>query len=222
MAPVCASFGFRSKVQSTEATWVKLDFWWSYSRWVLWKTKFTFAAKSSFAGWVASVREDALVRHGFPVMRERSCGCRWDQPVLPLGHRSCRSPRGRCSLGFHRAHEDHQSGTKIKLTKVAEVWFPSNNPAAPSLLWAGWDFAMGRRYRLQFMAHLGNRWGNKRTLRTAYSGLIQQWCACHLCCRMSCSSLEDPVEVAHVLSHCCFSAFALSLSFILSLESDHS
>lgn len=159
MAPVCASFGFRSKVQSTEATWVKLDFRWSYSRWVLWKTKFTFAAKSSFAGWVASVQEDALVGHGFPVMRERSRGCRWDQPVLPLGHKSCWVSSGKVHSGFSQSSWRSPKWHKDKANEGGRSLVPQQQPSCPITFVSWLGFCHGEEIQASIY---GSSWKQMR------------------------------------------------------------
>lgn len=152
MAPICASFGFRSRVQSSEGVGVKQVFWWSYSREVLWKTKFTFAAKSSSqARWHWREKAPSLAT-GFLGHGRGAAAPTGTWAVLPFGHgnRSCAGPGTlrlegwRWSLGFGRPCKNRQSGMKVKLTKVAEVYFPSNVPMAPSLLWAGWDFGTVR------------------------------------------------------------------------------
>ena len=197
MAPICASFGFRSKVQSTEGARVKPIFWRSYSREVLWKTKFTFAAKSSSQAWWHQYEKTHwLVGHWFPVVWERSCTSCWDWggSASPFGHRnwSCTGAGSPCldgwrwSLGFHRPYQNHQSGMKIKLMKLAEVWFPGNMPTAPSLLWAGWDIGVVREgigFNLTFILETDEATKGHSGLRSWE--LLQQWCACHLCCRMT-------------------------------------
>lgn len=221
MAPTCASFGFRSKVQSTEGTRVKPVLWWSYSRDVLWKNKFTFAAKSSsWARWHGCEKTCWLATnilwHGSGAVAPAGTGV-----VLPFGHRnrSCAGPGSLCvegwrqSLGFHRPYKNHKNDMKLKQMKMAEARCSANMPTAPSPFWAVWHFGLVRWVE---SSTYHSSWKPRRQQKDVedciVEGSFSNNCACHLCC--SITEFQQPGGPCRGSSHALPLLFCLFRPFL--------